>query len=250
MFGFFKNKKSKSVKNIVVIVDENFYPSAENPNLEDIKKEWRGEIIYNVTNSAKFEENKSKYYRFYNDVRNHYRRLKYSSRYHKELLDIFKGHNLKIINLGIDHCFEKLGFENVIHPKGINTHLLCNPANFGCGERFRFKEFNRRTVCPNCGEKEHLRPNMDWFGEASDSVEWDKAKNACENADLIVFIGSDCRRVVVQTLINVNFDCKKVEIAPSSSDVLETEFHYVIIASDNIIGLKKLKSLLPIYLKG
>lgn len=249
MFEFLRRKKNK-INNVTIIVDEGFYPKAKNPYLEDIKSEWNGESLLEMTKYSQFIENKPKFYKFYNEIRDHYRKVKPSDRLHKELLEIFKNYNLTIINLGMDQCFEKLKFKNVIHPKGINTHLICNPSTFGCGRKFRFKEFNQKTVCVNCKSKEHLKPNIDWFKENSDTEEWNKAKIACETSDLIIFIGKDCQRMIVQTLISLNTECKKVEIAKQSSDILETEFHYVILADDNIIGVKKLKSLLPIYLKG
>lgn len=248
MLKFFRRKKE--IKNVVIILDEDFYPKSNNPHLEEPDYLWNDESVYNIAKYSNFIEDKKKYYNFYNNIRNEYRKLKPSTKYHKSLLEIFKNFNLTIINTGIDESFEKIGFKNVIHPKGINSKLICGSATFGCGEKFRFKEFNEKTVCKKCGQKEHLRPNIDWVGEASDSEDWNKARIACENANLIVFIGKNCRRAIFDTLLNLNTECKKVEIAQRTSDILGTEFHYSIRAQDNIMGLEKLKKLLPIYLKG
>lgn len=249
MFNIFKKIKKNNVKNVVVIVDEDFYPKANNPHLEDVDSKWYDGTVLEYTKYSEFIKDKKKYYDFYTQLRNDYKKIKPSNRYHRELVSIFKDFNLEIINLGIDVNFERIGFKKVIHPKGINTQLICNPSTFGCGKRFKFDTFNEKTVCKNCKQKSHLKPNIDWFGESSDYREWQKAKLVCEEADMIIFIGKNCNRTIINTLLNLNPSCKKIEIAAHSSDVLETEFHYVIEASDNIIGLRKLKELLPIYIK-
>lgn len=250
MFNFFKKMSKKNIKNIVVIVDEDFYPKNENPHLENpLEEYWKGELIYDMISHDLFLNNKEKYYDFYTKVREDYKKIKPSAKYHKALLNLFQDHNLTIINLGIDECFEKLGFKNVKHPKGINSQLICSPSTFGCGKKFRFKEFNSKTVCKQCKRKEHLKPNIEWFKESSDFEEWNSSKMACENADMIIFFGKNCNRSIINTLLNLNSESIKVEVCQRTSDVLETEFHYVVISQDNPHGIQKLESLLPRYFK-
>lgn len=253
MFKIFKKfqlLKTKS-KNIVVIVDEDFYPKNENPHLENaLNEKWEGELIYDMINNNSFVANKNKYYEFYTKIRDKYKSIKPSSKYHKSLINIFEGHNLTIINLGLDESFERVGFKNVLHPKGINSQLICSTSTFGCGKKFRFKKFNSKTVCsnPECKQKTHLKPNIDFVKESSDFDSWNNSKLVCENADMIIFFGSNCHRTIVNSLLNLNSEVIKVEVAPRTSDTAETEFHYVVLADDNPTGIMKLSKLLPRYL--
>lgn len=251
MFSFFKRFKKKSApKKIVIIVDEDFYPNCKNPHLENpFEETWNGESLIDMISYDKFLTDKDKYYKFYTQIRKEYRKVKSSSRYHLPILSLFNNDDITIINLGIDSCFERAKFKKVLHPKGLNTQLICSPNTFGCGKKFKFEEFNDKIVCKSCKEKKHLKPNIDWFNEAGDFEEWNDSKNSCENADMIIFFGSNCNRTIVNTLLNLNPETIKVEVAPRTSDILETEFHHVVMAQSVPEGLEKLKKLIPIYFK-
>jgi len=111
---------------------------------------------------------------------------------HIALAQLEKGGWIKaIITQNIDGLQQAAGAENVIELHGSATTLTC----FSCHKSYPFSEFIQAFLmeddlprCPNCSGL--LKPDIILFEEMLPMGDWSQAQQLCENADLILVIGS------------------------------------------------------------
>jgi NAD-dependent deacetylase len=96
-----------------------------------------------------------------------------------------------IITQNIDGLHQAAGAENVIEVHGSATTLTC----LTCQKLYPVADFVQPFIidgemprCPNCSSL--LKPDIILFEEMLPVDAWSKAQQSCENADLILVIGS------------------------------------------------------------
>jgi NAD-dependent deacetylase len=106
---------------------------------------------------------------------------------HLELarLALQPGIELTLVTQNIDDLHERAGSPEVLHMHGELLKVRCQ----WCGGISEIREdVSAGSVCPDCHEAGHLRPDVVWFGEMPYFL--DEIAAAVEAADLFVSIGT------------------------------------------------------------
>lgn len=94
-------------------------------------------------------------------------------------------HAVTLITQNIDDLHERGGASGVIHIHGSLFEALCAACRHVWTHR---EDISVEDVCPICGKRGTVRPNIVWFGEIP--YQMDEAVAAIEAADLFVSIGT------------------------------------------------------------
>ncbi len=90
-----------------------------------------------------------------------------------------------VVTQNIDKLHERAGSVNVLHMHGIMDGDLCN----NCGHRGPTGDaLTTASVCPACGTKGQMRPDVVWFGEMP--YHMDEIERALAKCDTFVSIGT------------------------------------------------------------
>lgn len=93
--------------------------------------------------------------------------------------------NVTIVTQNIDDLHERAGASNVLHMHGELLKARCAR----CGQVTECSEdLGTDVICRHCGEAEHMRPDVVWFGEIP--MHLNTAQDALEGADLFISIGT------------------------------------------------------------
>ncbi|MDT8896743.1 NAD-dependent deacylase [Thermanaerothrix sp. 4228-RoL] len=111
---------------------------------------------------------------------------------HKALAELQKAGYLKaIITQNIDNLHQRAGATQVIELHGSLRTLSC----LNCQRQYKAENFIEPFLtqgipprCPNC--RAFLKPNIVLFEEMLPVEAWEEAQQHCENADLLLVIGS------------------------------------------------------------
>ncbi len=111
---------------------------------------------------------------------------------HRALAQLERAGRLKaVITQNIDGLHQKAGSHSVIELHGSASHLAC-PA---CHRRYPAEEFRVSFLeegsfptCPACGAV--LKPDIVLFEEMLPADAWNQAQSHCEQADVILVVGS------------------------------------------------------------
>ena len=105
-----------------------------------------------------------------------------------------KAPKFTLITQNVDDLHERAGSREVVHLHG-SLHrprcFVCGAAHRPIGDGVDEPAEGRRIMPPNClqcGEK--IRPGVVWFGEQLPAAEWDKARRAVGDCDLLICIGT------------------------------------------------------------
>ena len=85
-----------------------------------------------------------------------------------------------VVTQNIDDLHERAGSRNLLHMHGELLKAFCAHCRFAQAIR---SDLSAEDVCPNCGRKGGLRPDVVWFGE----MPYHMALTGCE---LFVSIGT------------------------------------------------------------
>ncbi len=110
---------------------------------------------------------------------------------HKALAKLEEKWNGKvlIITQNIDDLHERGGTKNLLHMHGELLKAFCVHCSHGTGTKIECQmDLSTDTVCPACGQKNGLRPDIVWFGEMP--YHMDAISIALSNCDLFVAIGT------------------------------------------------------------
>ena len=128
---------------------------------------------------------------------------------HFALAELEKHFDIQIITQNIDDLHERAGSTNILHLHGelLKARSTSNENTFPIGNN----DLNLGDKCP---DNSQLRPDVVWFGEAVPNMM--KAMQICENADLLLIIGTSLTVYPAANLIEfVPEDCKKYLIDPN-----------------------------------
>jgi NAD-dependent deacetylase len=90
------------------------------------------------------------------------------------------------VTQNIDRLHEMAGTQELIHMHGEIAKALCG----ACGERHAMNDepLSQALVCPGCGKRGHMRPDVVWFGETPYRME--EIYLALGRCDLFISIGT------------------------------------------------------------
>jgi NAD-dependent deacetylase len=92
---------------------------------------------------------------------------------------------LLIVTQNVDDLHERAGAKRLIHMHGALGSGWC----LGCDQRFAWDgPMGDEAICPRCGARGAVRPDIVWFGEMPYKME--RIEQAVRNADLFVSIGT------------------------------------------------------------
>ncbi|MDR2104401.1 MAG: NAD-dependent deacylase [Deferribacteraceae bacterium] len=106
---------------------------------------------------------------------------------HIALAELEKSYSgrVTVITQNVDDLHERAGTKNLLHMHGELLSIRCED----CGDRFKSdEEFSIESICPACGKKGVLRPDIVWFGEVPMHLE--KIEPLLLSADLFISIGT------------------------------------------------------------
>ncbi len=93
-----------------------------------------------------------------------------------------------VVTQNVDNLHEEAGTQNLLHMHGRHREVRCN----ACGHTMAWQgDLSTAEVCPACGEKGGLRPNVVWFGEMP--LHMDDIQHALVGCGLFVSIGTSGR---------------------------------------------------------
>jgi len=130
-----------------------------------------------------------------------------------------------IVTQNIDNLHERAGNANLLHMHGIMDGDLCN----NCGHRQpTHNALTVESICPACGTKGMLRPDVVWFGEMPYYM--DEIERALAACDTFVSIGTSGEVYPAAGFVamarEVGAHTVELNLEPSSGDYLFTERHY------------------------
>lgn len=71
-----------------------------------------------------------------------------------------------VVTQNIDDLHERGGSRNLLHMHGEILQMFCQRCSSGTGPKFECRmDISVESVCPSCGQKGSLRPDIVWFGE-------------------------------------------------------------------------------------
>lgn len=90
-----------------------------------------------------------------------------------------------LITQNVDNLHERAGSKKLVHMHGTLNHiicLVCQQTSFWCDD------VTSESVCPNCNQIGHLRPDIVWFGEMPYHI--NEIEQALHKADIFISIGT------------------------------------------------------------
>lgn len=143
---------------------------------------------------------------------------------HYALVDLEKARLLLgLITQNVDGLHEIAGNKKIVEVHGRIRYARCISCNTYI--RWDKEEYAKKdgTVpkCPNCGSK--LRPDVVWFGESLPQDHWYQAVEWCNQAQVLLVIGTSG---VVQPVASLPYICKK-----NGSIVIEFNIEYTPISN-------------------
>jgi len=147
---------------------------------------WNGWKPDEVASLKGFLKNKERALEFYNTLRAEVFAAK-PNVVHLAIAKLQKEYNSEthILTQNIDTLHEKAKSKNVYHIHGQINHILCS----ACGKTFAtWENVSAKTVCPYCGKKGELRPDIVFFGE---EIKFGRQiKKLLQTADLFIAVGT------------------------------------------------------------
>lgn len=176
------------VMKIVVLTGAGISAESGVPTFRGPDGLWEGHRVEDVATPEAFVRDPELVQRFYN-IR---RRFLLSGAVHPnpahlELARLASqpGFEVTLVTQNIDDLHERAGSEEVLHIHGELLKARCG----WCGGISDIREdIEVGTVCPDCHESGHLRPDVVWFGEMPYFL--DEIAVAVADADLFVSIGT------------------------------------------------------------
>lgn len=90
-----------------------------------------------------------------------------------------------LITQNVDNLHERAGSKKLVHMHGTLNHVIC----LACQEiSFWCDDITSDSVCPNCSQIGHLRPDIVWFGEMPYYI--NEIEQALHKADIFISIGT------------------------------------------------------------
>lgn len=147
---------------------------------------WAQYRVEDVATPEAYRANPGVVQEFYNMRRRELKNVSPTAAHHAlARLERESGRNVTVITQNVDDLHERAGTKNLVHMHGELLKIRCEE----CGHTVRTEEdCSMEAICPRCGEKGVMRPDIVWFGEMP--MHMDLIGRLLEKADLFLSIGT------------------------------------------------------------
>lgn len=170
------------MKNIVVLTGAGISAESGISTFRDAGGLWEGHDVMEVASPQGFKKDKSLVLEFYNQRRRQVLEVE-PNKAHYALAELEKTHHVHIVTQNVDDLHERAGSSNILHLHG---ELLKAQSTQDPSLIYTWKK--DITVNDTCELGSQLRPFIVWFGEDVPLIS--KAQDICEQADILVIIGT------------------------------------------------------------
>lgn len=130
---------------------------------------WCGHRVEEVATPEAFKQNPKLVHAFYNMRRNGLLAAEVQPNpAHKALAELEEkwSGDVLIVTQNIDDLHERGGTQNLLHMHGEILQAFCMHCSHETGVKIECRtDLSTENVCPSCGQKGGLRPDIVWFGE-------------------------------------------------------------------------------------
>lgn len=153
---------------------------------------WCGHRVEEVATPEAFKQNPKRVHTFYNMRRRGLLNPEIQPNpAHKALAELEEkwSGDVLIVTQNIDDLHERGGAQNLLHMHGEVLQVFCIHCSHGTGAKIEWRtDLSTENICPSCGQKGGLRPDIVWFGEMP--YHMDEISAALANCDLFIAIGT------------------------------------------------------------
>lgn len=155
---------------------------------------WYNFDVKDVASVDGWRKDKAKVLDFYNQRRNEMRSVN-PNKAHEFIAKLEEKFDVTVVTQNVDDLHERAGSTNVIHLHGElnkmrstydDTIVLDCPGDINIGDK--------------CPEGSQLRPHIVWFGEMLDKGNLLAAKNAADDADACIIVGTSMQVAPANTI--------------------------------------------------
>lgn len=219
------------MKHIVVLSGAGMSAESGLKTFRDSNGLWEGHDVMEVASPEGFSRNPALVLEFYNQRRRQLLEVK-PNRAHFALSAFEKNHKVSIVTQNVDDLHERAGSTSVLHLHG--ELFKVRSTQFQSDVQYWKKDLNIGDLCQRGHQ---LRPHIVWFGEAVPLLQ--KAISICEDADLIIIIGTSMQVYPAAHLIHYAKSSAKIYyIDPNPAPVEHPQV--TVIAEAATSGIKKI----------
>lgn len=208
------------MKKIVILTGAGMSAESGISTFRDSDGLWEGHEVQEVASSEGFRNNPELVLDFYNQRRKQLLEVS-PNQGHLGLTELEKKYEVQIITQNVDNLHERAGSSKVLHLHGELFKVKSTGSNKT--SILWKKDLN---VGDKCIDGFQLRPDIVWFGEMV--PELDKAIPICENADIIIVIGTTLVVYPAAGLVDhVKKYADKYIIDPHIPFLTDKSFHFI-----------------------
>jgi NAD-dependent deacetylase len=218
------------MKHIVVLTGAGMSAESGLKTFRDADGLWEGHDVMSVASPEGFARNPELVLEFYNQRRRQLLQVSPNAA-HFALAQLEKNYKMSIITQNVDDLHERAGSNNVIHLHG---ELLKVRSTY---DEFDIYDWTKDLVLGDtCSKGYQLRPHIVWFGEAVPMIP--KAISICENADILLIIGTSLQVYPAASLMHyVKRETKIYYIDPRPA--IQSTHQITVIPENATIGITK-----------
>ena len=218
------------MKHIVVLTGAGMSAESGLKTFRDANGLWEGHDVMSVASPEGFAINPELVLEFYNQRRRQLLQVSPNAA-HFALAQLEKNYKTSIITQNVDDLHERAGSNNVIHLHG---ELLKVRSTY---DEFDIYNWTKDLVLGDtCSKGHQLRPHIVWFGEAVPMIP--KAISICENADILLIIGTSLQVYPAASLMHyVKRETKIYYIDPRPA--IQSTHQITVIPENATIGITK-----------
>lgn len=200
------------MKNIVVLTGAGISAESGINTFRDADGLWEGHDVMEVASPQGFAKDKTLVLEFYNQRRRQLLEVE-PNKAHFALAKLEENHHVQIITQNVDDLHERAGSTNVLHLHG---ELFKAQSTKDSSLVYTWKK--DITLNDKCPLGSQLRPFIVWFGEDVPMIT--KAQELCEQADILVIIGTSMQVYPAAGLIDfVKLNTPMVYIDPKPAPI-------------------------------
>jgi len=181
-----KLDNGRPIQRIVILTGAGVSAESGLATFRDSDGLWEKHDPMDIATPEAFTRDPDLVYRFYNARRNQLREV-HPNTAHRALAKLqrhFPG-EVFLVTQNVDDLHERGGSEQVCHMHGELNSRLCQACTKAMPAS---NDYDGRSVCPQCGVRGKLRPDIVWFGEIPYHMETIGARlRAC---DLFIAVGT------------------------------------------------------------
>ena len=201
------------MKNVVVLTGAGISAESGLKTFRDSDGLWEGHDVMEVASPLGFKNNPELVLDFYNQRRKQLLEVK-PNEAHLALAELEKKYKVSIVTQNVDDLHERAGSTSILHLHGelLKVRSTYNEKDI----QYWSKDLFVGDLCKNGFQ---LRPDIVWFGEDVPLIP--KAIEICENADVLMIVGTSMQVYPAASLINyIPPNTKIIYIDPNPAVIL------------------------------